>query len=187
VETSEGRANLTESAELAFQEFDARIRRGKPPIDCGVTRVARILPRPCWLPRPRKGPQYWLVKDVAALGHTARAASIETVAKKLNRNFTVDDLKTIAAFREEIAGSGGGVDFVKHGASAQDKYQPFMQELKLHGEYTWCVGEVRDQLKAGEIFKNICVYLHLSCLFCLCWTCFSLQFQPRIPSLEGSP
>lgn len=49
----------------------------------------------------------WLyVKDMAALGYSARAESIGTVATKLTRVFTVDDLKAIAAFREEMAISG---------------------------------------------------------------------------------
>jgi hypothetical protein len=67
----------------------------------------------------------------------------------LTRDFTVDDLYAIAAFREEMAtsgrldlagtaghaafgaaGGGGGVDFVKYGGA-------FAQELKLHGPYTW--------------------------------------------------
>jgi hypothetical protein len=97
--------------------------------------------------KAEKGASALLVKDVAALGYTARADSIETVATKLNRDFTVADLNAIDAFREQMgssgrldlsgqaghaasgaAGSGGGVDFVKYGA--------FAQELKLHGPDT---------------------------------------------------
>lgn len=90
-----------------------------------------------------------LLKDVTALGIRARAETVEQVAAKLNRDFTVEDLKAIAAFREEMgvsgrldlaggaghaaygaAGSGRGVDVVKYGGA-------FQQELKLHGPYTW--------------------------------------------------
>ncbi|OMH34854.1 hypothetical protein [Tersicoccus sp. Bi-70] len=90
-----------------------------------------------------------LLKDVAALGFRARAETVEQVAAKLNRDFTVEDLRAIAAFREEMgvsgrldlagvaghaaaeaAGSGRGVDVVKYGGA-------FQQELKLHGPYTW--------------------------------------------------
>jgi hypothetical protein len=87
-----------------------------------------------------------LVKDIAALGFTARGESVEVVASKLNRNFSVQDLQAIAAFREELetsgrldlAGKAGhaaagaaerGVDFSKYGGA-------FTQELKLHGPYT---------------------------------------------------
>jgi len=87
-----------------------------------------------------------LVKDVAALGYTARGESVSAAASKLNREFTVDDLRAIDAFREEMvrsarldrAGRAGhdaagaaerGVDFSKFGGA-------FQQELKLHGPYT---------------------------------------------------
>ncbi|HET8522003.1 MAG TPA: hypothetical protein VFL82_02145 [Thermomicrobiales bacterium] len=114
-----------------------------------------------------KGAAMLLVKDVAALGHTARAESIETVATKLTRDFTVDDLYAIAAFREEMAtsgrldlagtaghtasgaaGPGGGVDFVKYGGA-------FTQELKLHGPYTWLQPWYLDKASTQSLNSSI--------------------------------
>jgi hypothetical protein len=116
--------------------------------------------------KAEKGASALLVKDVAALGHTARAESIETVATKLTRDFTVDDLYAIAAFRDEMAisgrldlagqaghaasgaaGSGGGVDFVKYGA--------FAQELKLHGPNTWIAQWYLDKASTQSLNYSI--------------------------------
>jgi hypothetical protein len=93
-----------------------------------------------------------LVKDVAALGATARAPSFRTIP--LNRDFTVADLQAIEAFREELAATGRldlagiagheaagaaerGVDFAKYRGA-------FQQELKLHGPYTMMYQEQLD-------------------------------------------
>lgn len=116
--------------------------------------------------KAEKGATMLLVKDVAALGHTARAESIETVAVKLNRDFAVGDLLAIGAFREEMAtsgrldlagqaghlasgaaGSGGGVDFVKYGA--------FTQELKLHGPNTWIAQWYLDKASTQSLNYSI--------------------------------
>lgn len=87
-----------------------------------------------------------LVKDVAALGYTARGESVGVVASKVSRDFTVTDLQAIEAFRGELAtsarldlaGKAGhaaagaaerGVDFSKYRGA-------FQQELKLHGPFT---------------------------------------------------
>jgi hypothetical protein len=104
-----------------------------------------------------KGASALLLKDVAALGYRARAENLEQIVTKLNRDFTVEDLRAIAAFREEMgrsgrldlagaaghaaagaAGRGRGVDFVKYDGA-------FQQELKLHGPYTWLDGWYLDQ------------------------------------------
>ena len=133
--------------------------------------------------KAEKGAAILLVKDVAALGHTARAEDIGTIATKLTRDFTVDDLNAIAAFRKEMAisgrldlagqaghvasgaaGSGGGVDFIKYGASVQDKYQPFIQELKLHGEYTWLAQWYLDKASTQSLNYSIKMQLETRAL-----------------------
>ncbi len=87
-----------------------------------------------------------LVKDVAALGYTARGESVGVVASKLNREFTVGDLQAIEAFREQMATTGrldlaGKAGHAAGGAAERgvdfSKYKgAFQQELKLHGPYT---------------------------------------------------
>jgi hypothetical protein len=107
-----------------------------------------------------------LMKDVTALGFTARAENINEVAAKLNRNFTVEDLQAIEAFRTQMvtgrldlagvaghkaagaAGAGGGVDFVKYGGA-------FHQELKLHGPNTGIVGFYLDKASTQSLNYNI--------------------------------
>lgn len=116
--------------------------------------------------RAEKGASALLVKDVTALGYEARAGSIEQVSAKLNREFTVEDLNAIAAFREELgrsgrldlagiaghaaagaAGGGGGVDFFKYGA--------FAQELKLHGPNTWISSWYLDKASTQSLNYSI--------------------------------
>ncbi|MGW0060635.1 hypothetical protein ACWDTT_12005 [Streptosporangium sandarakinum] len=87
-----------------------------------------------------------LVKDVAALGYTARGESVGVVASKLNREFTSGDLLAIEAFREQMASTGrldlaGKAGHAAAGAAERgvdfSKYRgAFQQELKLHGPYT---------------------------------------------------
>ncbi len=117
--------------------------------------------------KAEKGASLLLVKDVAALRYTARAESVEQIASKLNRDFTVDDLMAIAAFREELgrigrldlagvaghaaagaAGSDGGVDFSKYGGA-------FQQELKLHGPNTWIYSWYLDKASTQSLNYSI--------------------------------
>lgn len=116
--------------------------------------------------KAEKGTAALLMKDVAALGYTARAGSIEQAVAKISREFTVEDLKAIDAFRTELAasgrldlagvagheaagaaGAGGGVDFVRHGA--------FAQELKLHGPYTPLSGWLLDKASTQSLNYSI--------------------------------
>ncbi len=125
---------------------------------------AAVLPR--LATKAEKGAAALLVKDVAALGHTAPAERIETVATKLSRDFAVDDLLGIAAFREELAsshrldlagnagheaygaaGSGGGVDVLRYGA--------FAQELKFHGPNTGIVQWQLDKASTQSLNYSI--------------------------------
>jgi hypothetical protein len=117
--------------------------------------------------KAEKGAAALLMKDVAALGFRARAESVEQVAAKLNRNFTVEDLQAIAAFREQLAttgrldlagvsghaaggaaGGSGGVDFVKYGGA-------FQQELKLHGPNTWIASWYLDKAATQSLNYSI--------------------------------
>lgn len=103
--------------------------------------LARVGSRPA-----RAARSTLLVKDVAELGFTARGPRLDVAAIRLSRNFTVEELQAIEAFREQLATTGRldlagtaghsaagaaerGVDFSKHGGA-------FIQELKLHGPYT---------------------------------------------------
>ncbi|MFC4174164.1 hypothetical protein ACFOYU_19295 [Microvirga sp. GCM10011540] len=117
--------------------------------------------------KAEKGASALLVKDVVALGYKARAESVEQVVAKLNRNFTVEELNAIGAFREELAASGrldlagqaghaaagaaggsGGVDFPKFGGA-------FQQELKLHGPYTGVVQWHLDKASTQSLNYSI--------------------------------
>lgn len=96
--------------------------------------------------RAEKATSTLLLKDVAALGYTARGESVGVVASKLNREFTVSDLQAIEAFRQQMAATGrldlaGKAGHAAAGAAERgvdfSKYRgAFQQELKLHGPYT---------------------------------------------------
>ncbi|MEU4222238.1 hypothetical protein [Actinoplanes sp. NPDC026623] len=98
--------------------------------------------------RSQAGSSVLLLKDVKALGYTARASTSEVVFSRMTRDFTASELEAIEAFRTEVArsgrldlagaaahralgaaGPGGGVDVVRSAGA-------FQQEYKFHGSHT---------------------------------------------------